>query len=294
MGQGPATESLPKPKESPSMKLIRTLLVATTAALVSGGLASAQQTGGGTPPMGGGTGTGAPAPITSQPNADKDMDLPIAPAKITDPNAFTPPTPIEPDDDDGDDPRDTPPPTLYGEELDSENDTIFYVIDQSCSMGWDVQSYTTPDGRTASGPRMARAKAELTRSISGLSDNFKFNIIAFDCGSRQWSQDMKVADDGNKQSAIAWVNSLQPTGATGTGPATARALGDKDNMMVVLLTDGAPNCGASGMSGHRRVIRNANTQGATINVFGIAASGSYRAFCQGVASDAGGNYFDVP
>ncbi|RMG18284.1 MAG: VWA domain-containing protein, partial [Planctomycetota bacterium] len=205
-----------------------------------------------------------------------------------------PPTPIEPDDDDGDDPRDTPPPTLYGEELDSENDTIFYVIDQSCSMGWDVQSYTTNDGSTASGPRMARAKAELTRSISGLSDNFKFNIISYDCGSRQWAQEMKVADDANKQSAIAWVNALQPTGATGTGPATARALGNKDNMMVVLLTDGAPNCGANGYSGHRQVIRSANTQGATINVFGIAASGSYRAFCQGVASDAGGNYFDVP
>ena len=48
------------------------------------------------------------------------------------------------------------------------------------------------------------------------------------------------------------------------------------------------------MSGHRSVIRGANSQGATINVFGIAASGSYRAFCQGVASDAGGAYFDVP
>jgi hypothetical protein len=42
------------------------------------------------------------------------------------------------------------------------------------------------------------------------------------------------------------------------------------------------------------MIRDANTQGASVNVFGIAASGSYRAFCQGVASDNGGQYFDVP
>ena len=253
--------------------------------------------------MGGGTGTGGGAgsgtgpggtPITTPGAPKSDLDLPMEPTRITDPNAFAPPTPIEPDDDDGDDPRDTPPPVIYGEEIDTETDTIFYVIDQSCSMGWDTQSYTTLDGNTASGPRMARAKAELNRSIMGLSDNFEFNIISFDCGTRQWSGAMQEANDANKQSAVAWVNSLQPGGATGTGPATASALGDKDNMTVVLLTDGAPNCGANGSNGHRSMIRNANTQGATINVFGIAASGSYRAFCQGVASDSGGSYFDVP
>ena len=65
-------------------------------------------------------------------------------------------------------------------------------------------------------------------------------------------------------------------------------------MSVVLLTDGSPNCGASGMTGHRSMIANANTQGATVNVFGIAATGRYRGFCQGVASDSGGSYFDVP
>ena len=119
-------------------------------------------------------------------------------------------------------------------------------------------------------------------------------MIAYDCGTRQWQQDMQPADDGNKASAIAWEMALQPTGATGTGPAVALSLGDKDNMAVVLLTDGAPNCGANGFGGHRSMIVSANTQGATINVFGIAASGSYRAFCQGVASDSGGSYFDVP
>ena len=146
----------------------------------------------------------------------------------------------------------------------------------------------------ASGPRIDRAKAELIRSIQGLSENFKFNIIAYDCGTRQWQGSMQEANDANKSAATGWVAGHRPTGATGTGPAAASALGDKDNMAVVLLTDGAPNCGASGSSGHRRMIANANTQGATVNVFGIAASGSYRSFCQGVASDNGGSYVDVP
>jgi hypothetical protein len=280
------------------MKLLRTALITTTSVLLMSGLAMAQGMGGGTGTGGmGGSGSGTSGggtPITPTAGSTTKLDLPMEPTRITDPNAFAPPTPITPDDDDGDDPRDTPPPTIYGEEIDSENDTIVYVIDQSCSMGWDVQSYTTTDGNTSSGPRMARAKSELARSILGLSDNFMFNVFSYDCGTRQWSQAMQEANDSNKSSAVSWVMSLQPGGATGTGPATAAGLADKDNMAVVLLTDGAPNCGASGASGHRAMIRNANSQGATINVFGIAASGSYRAFCQGVAADSGGAYFDVP
>lgn len=197
------------------------------------------------------------------------------------------------EEDEGDDPRDTPPPVIYGEELDSENDTIFYVLDISCSMDWDTRSYTSLDGKTKRGTRMDRAKAELARSIMGLAPNFKFNIISFDCSTRQWQREMQPADDANKSAGIAWVMAQDPIGATGTGPATALALSDKDNMMVVLLTDGAPNCPGL-MSQHRTIISNANTQGATINVFGIAADGSYRAFCQSVASDSGGSYFDVP
>ena len=201
---------------------------------------------------------------------------------------------------------DTPPPTIYGEEIVSENDTLIYVIDQSGSMDWDPGSYVDVDGRRRNGNRMERAKAEISRSILGLSENFRFNIVSFDCSTRQWRGNIVPANDGNKQSALGWVRALQPIGATGTGPAVALGLRNRDNKLVVLLTDGAPNCGVPEyddswsysesrvMEGHRRVIRNANTQGAKINVFGIAASGTYRRFCQNVAGDSGGSYTDVP
>ncbi|MBL4848108.1 MAG: VWA domain-containing protein [Planctomycetes bacterium] len=266
---------------------LRSLLMCTAAVLLTSGLGYAQGTGGMNPGAGTGTGGGAPAPGTTG-KPQSELDLPMGP-----PAAPVIPPAVVPEEDD-DDPRDTPPPTIYGEEIDTETDTIIYVLDISCSMGWDSQSYTTLDGRTRRGPRIDRAKAELARSIMGLSDNFMFNLIAYDCGSRQWQRSMVEADDGNKQSAIAWSMALSPTGATGTGPATALGLSDKDNMSVILLTDGAPNCGASGASGHRSMISSANSQGASINVFGIAASGSYRAFCQAVAGDSGGSYFDVP
>lgn len=275
--------------------MIRSFMQGMAAVLVAATIASAQTTGGpgaGTganPPMGGGgstTGTPGSTP------APTDLDLPLdKPAYTGDPNDLNPP-PVTPPD--TPDPRDEPPPTIYGEEITTEGDTIFYVIDISGSMDWDNRSYTDLDGRTRNGTRMERAKVELIRSIMALSRNFSFNIIAFDCGTRQWQRSMQEATDGNKQSASAWVRALQPTGATGTGPAAALALGARENKAVVLLTDGAPNCGANSMDGHRSMIRTANRQGATINVFGIAASGSYRSFCQNVAGDSGGSYFDVP
>lgn len=121
------------------------------------------------------------------------------------------------------------------------------MIDVSCSMGWDDGPYTDLEGNRRYGDRMTRAKCELSRSILGLAENFEFNIIGFDCNTRQWQRGMQPADDGHKSAAVGWVGSLRPDGATGTGPATAQALrSEPENLTVVLLTDGAPNCGANG------------------------------------------------
>ncbi len=245
----------------------------------------------------------APGGITTQPSgggssqsgstpAVGDLDLPLSEGMVQwDSSQFPQPNPPGGG---GEEPPITPPPTIYGEVLESESDSIWYVVDVSCSMGWGVLPYVNLEGNSASGPRIDRARVEMQRSISGLSANFEFNIVAYDCSMMQWQPQKQEASDPNKQSAMAWVTTLWPGGATGTGPATSQALGDKDNALVVLLTDGAPNCGASGTNGHRTMISAANSQGATINVFGIAASGSYRAFCQQVAADSGGSYFDVP
>lgn len=268
---------------------LRSFTTSLAAVLVAATVASAQGTSSGGPGMGTGTGTGTPG-TTTGPAAPTNLDLPMdEPAYVGEP---TPPVQDPP----ADDPRDEPPPTIYGEEIDTTNNTIFYVIDISCSMDWDTQSYTTLDGRRATGNRLVRAQAELQRSISGLPQNFKFNIVAFSCSTRTWQRQMQEATDANKQSAMGWVRGLRATDATGTGPGTCLALADRNNMTVVLLTDGAPNCGTPRQTEaeHRSMIRNGNSQGATINVFGIAAYGSYRAFCQNVASDSGGSYFDVP
>ena len=227
-----------------------------------------------------------------------DLQLPPPPPQPPVPVTSTPPrdpmNPMNPNNpmDPTDDP--SPPPTFFGEPIQTETDTIFYVIDRSGSMSNDYQSFVNEDGMLTQGTKMDRSKAEIIRSIMGLSENFKFNILSYNCTTTMWEADLQVANASNKSRAVAWVRELVASGRTGTGPASALALSDKMNMSVVLLTDGAPNCGANGFDGHRSMIRNQNTQGATINVFGIAASGEYRAFCQGVAGDSGGGYFDVP
>lgn len=206
---------------------------------------------------------------------EKGLDLPIE----------YPRDPLEPRVKPGiGDPRDEPPPTIYGEEIDTETDSIVYVLDISLSMSDD--------------DRITRAKRELAKSINGLSRNFRFSVVAYSCSMRQWSRTLVEANDENKASACKWVNALEPSDSTATGPAVCLALAmDRENKTVVLLTDGAPNCGTPRMlpEEHRNMIRRLNTQQASVHVFGIAATGEYRRFCQQVASDNGpGQFHEVP
>lgn len=203
-----------------------------------------------------------------------DLDLPVAPSNY---QAGTPAAPIP---DTKDDPRDEPAPIFFGEEIESANDTIVYVIDVSGSMYME--------------DRLLRAKRELEKSIKGLPDSFKFNVISYDCTlTRLWPK-LMPADAANKSVARQFVGTLGANSGTATGPGVALALADQQVKCVVLLTDGAPNCGANGCDGHRAMIRAKNTQQAVINVFGIDATGEYRAFCQNVAKDASGAYTDLP
>jgi len=234
-----------------------------------------------------------PGSQSNIPKYDLEMDLPVEkpvfgkPAKAPDPPKPTNPIPEI-------------PPTIYGKDLKSESGTIFYVIDISGSMGWEIGQYVTLDGKVASGHRLDRAKVELIRSILTLPKSFKFTLLAYDCSVYVWNAKLVPAIDQNKKSAIEWINELKPQGATGTGPATVQALQIKENKLLILLTDGAPNCGAgngqgdwSCMEAHLSQIHWANTQHARIDVFGISATSVFKQFCLDVASQNGGSYTDV-
>lgn len=227
------------------------------------------------------------------------LDLPVQPPvlRVEAPPQKTPPPPPPPpevEDVAVEDPRDTPPPTIYGEEISTEKDTIVFVIDRSDSMrngwGWILG----PRGKEVYGSRMDKAKVELVKCIQGLASSFRFNLVSYNCRTSQWSESLQPATESNKGSAAAWVWALEPMGGTMTGPATALGLSFSPNTTVVLLTDGAPNCGASGTFGHLAMILKTNTQGAQITVFCISpVQERFRQFCRSVASLTGGRYIEV-
>jgi hypothetical protein len=210
---------------------------------------------------------------------DPHLDLPVTKDKLPPPESITGTLPPPPPDD----PHDEPPPLFFGEEIDTRTPSLIYVLDFSSSMDYRK--------------RIDTLKTEFARSVNGLSPAFRFNVVTYGCWTKRWQGESVPASRANKAAGIAWVNGQQPQGGTATGPAVALGLQEKTNYAIVLLTDGDPNCGceiAPFTDCHRRMIRNANSQGATINVFGIAARGEYRAFCQGVAAESGGGYTDVP
>lgn len=234
------------------------------------------------------------------------LDLPMTPTWVGGPQPYqapeAAPEPIPEQPDPDTDPRDTPAPQFFGEEISATTDSILYVIDQSGSMSIRAEPYEDLNNNIVSdGSRLDRAKAELKRSIAGLPENLFFNVFFYDECVTQCFQSKMVASAGNKATAFSWIEAIQPDGWTNTGLAVQKALTDKANKTVVLLSDGAPNfldCAmqyVGGVDDHAGLIRSENTQGAVINSFGIgiAADPTSRAFMQRVAAENGGSYSEV-
>lgn len=185
-------------------------------------------------------------------------------------------------------------PELYNEKLPVVVKSIIYVVDCSGSMWIECGEFLDADGFPTTTTRLNRAKIELANSISGLPEDFKFNIYAYDCDTRKWANQCKLATQHNKNDAIGWVNNLEPGGATGTGLAVTLALTENlDNLTIALLSDGAPNCGFLAAE-HRAMISTNNIQHATIYCFGISAWGLFEQFLKDVAADNGGAYYPIP
>jgi hypothetical protein len=217
--------------------------------------------------------------------------------------APTPKPSNEPTEPAWEDPNDTPqedPPTFFGEEIQTPTDSIIFVIDRSGSMWLGVGPFVGLDGQVVeNGNRLDRAKTELKRSIGALTDGFTFNVIFYDECVYQWLASRVEATAANKAKAFAFIDSITPNGWTNVGMAAYAALQDKDNTTVVLLSDGAPNfldCALEYVgdeSVHREIIRMGNTQGATINTFGIGLDDLARQFMMNVAAENGGRFSEI-
>lgn len=249
-------------------------------------------------------------------SAQGGLDLPMRPAKFGDPSptatekekrkakAYVPALTAQDEADEADDPSDTPPPVFFGEEMESETDSIVYVLDESGSMRRFRTRWQTKDGTTVRGTRWERAVYEASLSIEGLAESFTFSIWVYECGVDAWPKKGRPveATTENKKAALSFLASRQPWGPTGTGAAVSKAI-KRPVGLCVLLTDGAPNCGSEAKksatdgahaNAHREIIRRNNRHATPINVFGIQADKrAYRRFCEGVANDSKGRFFEI-
>ena len=144
------------------------------------------------------------------------------------PPVETPPDPPPPED----------PPTYYGEPVQGK---FAFVLDASGSMY---------------GSRIATVRAETTATIGDLTEDDEFDCVAFgdQFGSSQYYSKfmwgtLLPGTDGNKSSAISWVNgpSTNPGGGTPSYACLKRSCevypADLDKMFF--LSDGYPNTSGS-------------------------------------------------
>lgn len=267
------------------------------------------------------------AAASAQDHPDPSLDLPVThphdtipepPAPTVDPVDIPRTYPVslkrgpiivvQPPEDDPEGPKDEPPPVFFGEEIDGAGNNIVYVLDRSASMNLDGPNGPASVGG-AGGTRWDSALREVRRSVEGLSRAFLFDIVVYNCEMQVCWSSLREATEDNKIAALEWLKQWQPRSGTGTGPGVCQAFALGSDS-VVLLTDGEPTCPGNYTEevgfyhqatwtenavrdGHRRMIRNGNTQHAIVTVFGIEARNEYRAFCQNVAADNGGSYYDV-
>lgn len=169
---------------------------------------------------------------------------------------------------------------FYGQEY--EADAFFWCMDRSCSMGW--------------GGLMAVLKQEVTSSIQSLTGRAEFGLVAFSGNTSVWQHTPQKATVAQKAAGIAWVQQLNPDGATCMAAAGVKAveicnLSRKRNKAVILLSDGAPNCPACGET--ITAITGANWQRNPINTLFIGSGAGGASCMQQLASANNGSFAQV-
>ena len=153
-------------------------------------------------------------------------------------------------------------PEFWGVPVESKN--IVFVIDTSGSMKYvhedDIPGLARGDGSdsgqgsgggqmTADQQRLARfwtrmemAKRELRKVISKMSKDAAFNCVRFDTTVSKFKKKATPASNGNKKSAIKWVDGLKYNGNTNTMDSLIEAfMQDARTNTIFFLSDGLPS-----------------------------------------------------
>jgi hypothetical protein len=173
-----------------------------------------------------------PGPNPPDPLPPPEPTNPVPPAEGEDiPPSETPP--------DGPPPED--PPTYYGEPVQGK---FVFILDASGSMGW------------GSPPRVQTMRAETTSVIQALTEDDELDAVSYDTtfgpqvhySKYMWGT-LLPATEGNKSSAVAWINgpATNPGGGTPSYAALQRAcqVYPADLTKMFFVSDGYPNVSGS-------------------------------------------------
>ena len=180
----------------------------------------------------------------------------------------------------------------FGETFPIPSCSVVYVLDRSGSMSYQFGPYVDRFGNTVTTTRWDFVTDRTISSFQALPETARFNVITYACNRDKFRVSTVLATPSNKATAEVWLLGHFPWGGTGTGPAGVEALLEKDNRTVLLVSNGQPNCGATGTTGHLNMILAENTQGAAIHTFGIDPYGVFQ-FLRDLAAATGGIYLHL-
>ncbi|GAB4157964.1 MAG: hypothetical protein Kow00107_07070 [Planctomycetota bacterium] len=146
--------------------------------------------------------------------------------------------------------------SYHGIQIRSNN--ICFVFDRSGSMRERVKNksgYLGEGSMPLDETRMGHIKGELISSIRKLTNESKFNLVAFDHRLAPWKKEQVPASDSNKADAIRWVTGQEAKGWTNVFDSLMLGIGRLDDRKtgkmnwnngpdtVVVLSDGWPSAG---------------------------------------------------
>lgn len=162
----------------------------------------------------------------------------------------------------------------YGEEIPVEEASMVYIIDHSCSMDSQYQTFTDENGNSVSGYRMIRAKGAVLDRIDDLGEDFRIDVVVHAVGQTAAYGELVHAHDQTADELAEWLDALPAEGESTPAEAVAWALqnpGYGEVMHFVVVTDGAANCDPGGEfcddpMAYAELIDEVNQRGARIDV----------------------------
>lgn len=171
---------------------------------------------------------------------------------------------------------------FFGAALD--HDVFVWCLDRSCSMGWAGEILVL--------------KNEVSSALLQLSPTHEFSLVRFNQTYSLFSGTLLPAEPSNVAQAVAWVQTLTPSGSTCLIPAVGAALdffGSGPDGGVILVADGIPQCTGAGTTPAEVVaeITPLNPLAVPIHAFYVPGDPTAAAILMAIADAFGGVYVDI-